>query len=460
MGTGIVDGSTVDGEVVVVEARIHRTVGSTCPDTVLVLTEHGAATTAQTQADDDRLGIGSLDAEASIAFRVDLRILLTRLVHLVGNEVLLRHALVEDGVEVADSAVAGLRAIVLVEGQRMVVDTQPRVLVAEVPEGHVVDDVGMLAEHLEQTGILVGLKRRHVSGHGLSLATREHQLTAALVVHTEVEFGNVDMLYQLLEADDGLLQLILIGEVDVVVALHADTVDGYASVLHLLHHIIDTLALAVVNAAVVVVEQQGVGVGLTCKLESLGNELIATELEVTALTIWAWLLTRASETEAAATVVGHCLVHHVPGIDHVLVAVYHGEDVLTKTLVEHFLLHGLSLLVGKLRVPAQAMAAHLDTVLTAEVGNLVGTLEVPDTLLRMNLTGLPVVLSRYAVELLLHESFLSLVADVALVKCNTNGEILFVGIFQTYVSPWVDLTPLCPNCCGACHGKRHQRHFH
>ena len=311
----------------------------------------------------------------------------------------------------------------------------------------------MLAEHLEQAGILVGLQRPHIGGHGLGLAAREHQLAAALVVHAQVELGDVDVLHQLLEADDGLLQLLLVGEVDVVVALHADAVDGHAGVLHLLHHIIYTLTLAVVHAAVVVVEQQGVGVGLTGKLESLGNELIAAELEVAALAVGARLLT-ATTAPAGTTIVGHGLVDHVPGIDHVLVAVHHGVDMVAQTLVEHLLLDGLALLVGehpvgKLRVPAQAVAAHLDAVLAAEVGYLVGLLEVPHALLRVDLSRLPVVFSCDAVEILLDECNLSLIADIALVDCYADGEVVLVGILQPDVGPGVNLPPLCPGGAAA-----------
>ncbi len=102
VGAGIVEHTAVDGEVVVVETGIHRTLGGTCPHTVLILAEHGAATTAETEADDDRLGIGSFYTEAGEALGVHLRIFLSGLVHGVGYPVVLRHALVGSGVEVTD----------------------------------------------------------------------------------------------------------------------------------------------------------------------------------------------------------------------------------------------------------------------------------------------------------------------------------------------------------------------
>ena len=98
--------------------------------------QHGAATAAEAKAYDDRLGIGSINAEASIALAVHLGIFLSLLVQLVRTEVFLRNSIVESGVEVADSTIAGLRTIVLVEGQRVVVHTEPRVAVAKAPECH------------------------------------------------------------------------------------------------------------------------------------------------------------------------------------------------------------------------------------------------------------------------------------------------------------------------------------
>ena len=306
----------------------------------------------------------------------------------------------------------------------------------------------MLAEDLEQTAVLVGLQGVHISRHGLCLSAAEHQLTAALVVHTQVKLGDVYVLHNLLKACDGLVELLLAGEVDVIVALHADTVDGYSGILHLLHHIIYTLALALVHAAVVIIDEQHVGVSLACELESLGDELVAAKLEVTALTIGALLL-RTARSPAWTAIVGHCLVDHVPAVYYVLIAVHHSMDMLAQTLVEHLFLHLLAFLVGehpvgKLRVPAEAVAAHLDTVLTAEVGNLVGLLKVPHALLRVQLSGFHVVLGGHAVELFQDEFLLCVVANVALVQCHADSEIVLVGIFQSYVCSWVGtLSELC-----------------
>ena len=89
------------------------------------------------------------------------------------------------------------------------------------------------------------------------------------------------------------------------------------------------------------------------------------------------------------------------------------------------------------------MTTHLDTVLTTEVGNLVGTLEIPHALLRMNFTGLPVVLGSHTIELLDDEGFLGIITNITLVQRYTNGKITLVGIFQANILSGVNLTPLC-----------------
>ena len=53
----------------------------------------------------------------------------------------------------------------------MVVGTQPRILIAQVPECNVLDYVLMLAEDLEQTSILILLQSLHISRLWLSLTT-------------------------------------------------------------------------------------------------------------------------------------------------------------------------------------------------------------------------------------------------------------------------------------------------
>ena len=110
-------------------------------------------------------------------------------------------------------------------------------------------------------------------------------------------------------------------------------------------------------------------------------------------------------------------------------------DVVTQSLVEHLFLDGLALLVhehpvGKLIVPAEAVTTQLDAILAAEVGNLVGSLPVPFSLLGMQFAGFHVVLGCDAVELALDEAYLVGIAHVALVEGDANHEVVLVGILQ------------------------------
>ena len=125
-------------------------------------------------------------------------------------------------------------------------------------------------------------------------------------------------------------------------------------------------------------------------------------------------------------------------------------DMLTQTLIEDLLLDFPTLLVGKhpvgkLRMPAQAVATQFDTILSAEVSNLVSLFKVPYALLRMQHTGFHVVLSSNAAEFGLHQINLVSISDVTLIQCNTNHKVVLVGILQLHGGIWINrCTPLCP----------------
>ena len=127
------------------ETWIHWSFSCAFPDTLLVLVEHSATVTAETEADDYRLSLRSVDAEASIALRVNLRILLTWLVEAVWHEIFLDDSIIDSNVELLDSVVGSLLLEVLVEEKRIVGSTYPRVLIRYIPESHRVDDILVLA---------------------------------------------------------------------------------------------------------------------------------------------------------------------------------------------------------------------------------------------------------------------------------------------------------------------------
>ena len=65
----------------------------------------------------------------------------------------------------------------------------------------------MLAEHAEAAGILVGKVLLHGVGHRSAVAA-ELQATTHLLVHTDIELGDVDMLHYGLELRDSLVEQI------------------------------------------------------------------------------------------------------------------------------------------------------------------------------------------------------------------------------------------------------------
>ena len=317
----------------------------------------------------------------------------------------------------------------------------------------------MTAHHTEEVLILSLMQCLYVFRHSSLLTTAELQLTAHLLVGTDVELGDVNLTDNLRILLYGSLEVFHRRTVDVVVTLHTDTVDRRTHLLHLLHHIIYTVALGWLGSVIVVVEQLNVGVGLAGKLEHLDDKLLAAEVNHLRLTIGAGCLFHPRRTTSVA--VGNGFIEHVPCIYDILVAVHYGMYMRAQTLVEHFLSHFLAFLVGKhpvgkLRVPSQTVSAHLHAVGTAPVSDAVGSGEVPHVFLRMNLSRLHGVFSRDTIEVFLHDSHLFWRGNITEVECHTHGEIIFVGVF---VACWLFYWKLSWSLChdSACSHRQHQR---
>ena len=144
----------------------------------------------------------------------------------------------------------------------------------------------------------------------------------------------MDMLHYLFVEFDGSIHSFLSRTIYIIMSLHADTMDRHTGIFHLLHHGSNTFALHRVALVIVVIEQQSVGVCLMGIFESLGDELVTTELIHRTLTVGILCL----------GVVSHRLVHHVPAVDKVLITADHCIDVLLHAgieylLVSHTLIH-------------------------------------------------------------------------------------------------------------------------
>src|SRR5574344_492840 len=234
----------------------------------------------------------------------------------------------------------------------------------------------MLAQYTEETGILVVLKGLEIGSQWSCLATREAQLTTLLRIGAQIDLCKMDMVDYRSILGDGSVDVFLGRAVDVVVALHADTIDGDTCVLHLFHHVVDAVALAGVGSVVIVVEEQGLGIGLVGKLKGLGDKFVAAEFEKSAFAVRVGFLSRAGES-----LVGHRLIDNIPCVNNVFVARNNGLDMLSEASVEHFLLHRFTLFVfehpvGNLVVPAEVVTAQPDAILATAVSNFVGILPV------------------------------------------------------------------------------------
>ena len=136
-------------------------------------------------------------------------------------------------------------------------------------------------------------------------------------------------------------------------------------------------------------------------------------------------------------VVGHGFVDHIPGIDHILVPVYHLMDMTAHALEQQLLGGQLTIVVehpfSYLIVPHQTMTTHLDALTTAEVGYAVGPLPTEHALLRLCRLRLHVVLGSDTVELLKDKCHLTGCFHVALVHRNAHSETVLIGILQSFL---------------------------
>ena len=111
-------------------------------------------------------------------------------------------------------------------------------------------------------------------------------------------------------------------------------------------------------------------------------------------------------------------------------------DMIPETLVEDFLRNFIALVVNEhpvceLAVPAEGVSAKRNTVLTAEVCDLVSVFPVPLAFTRLERNHLHVVFSCDAVEVLLDQSDLVRILDISDVYSNTHCEVILIGILVT-----------------------------
>ena len=211
----------------------------------------------------------------------------------------------------------------------------------------------MATQDTEDVLILSLMQGLDIFGHIIRLAKAKLQLASHLLVGAKVKLGDVYLAYYLRILLYGCLEVFHRRTIDVVVALHANTVDRRSHLLHLLHHIIYTVALSRLCSVVIIVEELDIGVGLAGKLEHLDDELLAAEVEHLRLAV----RTRCflHPWRATSVSVGNGLVEHVPCINNILITIDYSMDMVAQTLIENVLADWLSLLVGEHPVGKLAM---------------------------------------------------------------------------------------------------------
>ncbi|MDB4408754.1 hypothetical protein N9165_01660 [Akkermansiaceae bacterium] len=141
----------------------------------------------------------------------------------------------------------------------------------------------------------------------------------------------------------------------------------------------ELFAFAGMVAAVVVIDEQDVGVGGLGLLEGLYDEVFSQDVAP-------WVV-----AEVFGILVGECFVDHIPHSDLALVSSYDGVDVrlesLLKKLCGDFGFAVLEEPRGSRAgtSPDEAVAAQVDAVLFGPLDQFVGLFEIPDAFLFIHL---------------------------------------------------------------------------
>ena len=199
----------------------------------------------------------------------------------------------------------------------------------------------------------------------------ELQLSAHLLACPNIKFCHVNVLHEGCIKGQSFLKFLYTWPEDVVMTLHSDTIDGDARRTHLQHHIVDVAALARVTLVIIVIEQNGFRVGFACKMECFGNEFVATKLIEFGLAI------------GVRTSVRHRLVHNIPSINNIFVAIHDRLDVFLEASIKGLFIDEIAHFIVKhpvreLIMPDETMASHLDAVLPTEVSDAIRLFPSPN----------------------------------------------------------------------------------
>ena len=201
----------------------------------------------------------------------------------------------------------------------------------------------MLAKHFKQASILIFLKRFDYLTD-VAAITAEVELSSHFLIGTNIQLGNMDMSHYRRVFCQGSIYIFHARTVDIVMSLHADTINGHTFFLHGFHHIIDAVALSGIGSIIVIVEKQHVRVGLTGIDKGFLNKLVTGYLIKGGIAIRAWLLSHASPATLPSTI-GDSFVHHIPRIYHIFITLHDGCDVMLHILEQFLFRHKIAFFI-------------------------------------------------------------------------------------------------------------------
>ncbi|MPM57752.1 hypothetical protein SDC9_104575 [bioreactor metagenome] len=112
----------------------------------------------------------------------------------------------------------------------------------------------MLTKNTEQTRILIFLKCFHYRTDITSFPAKV-KLTSHLLVGTNVQLGNMDMLhYRRILCQCGI-HIFHTRTIDIIMSLHTNTIDGHALFFHGFNHVVNTVSLSWVRRIIIVVKE-------------------------------------------------------------------------------------------------------------------------------------------------------------------------------------------------------------
>lgn len=158
---------------------------------------------------------------------------------------------------------------------------EPALSVVEVPEGDALDGVGVSGVELEELGVLLGLGFEDFGWAGVFVGVEVFEFVAVGAVvlipfaafdDVDIDLGDDDFEAVAFDFGNGVVEGFEGDVIELVVSLETDGIEGGILSLKVLDQFDEIGLFGGVFAAVVVVDEEGVGIGGACDAEGLGDE--------------------------------------------------------------------------------------------------------------------------------------------------------------------------------------------